>query len=186
MSLREFAKNHHPRTDKYDLGYIETFYDELFTPRSADVKNLLEIGIYKGDSILLWRDFFPNAIITGADITQCPRLHSESRVEVFYENAYTHNFVDKFPKNHFDIIIDDGPHTFESMQFFLKNYLELVQPGGLLILEDIINPAWTPELVKLIDPAVSKITAVDLRGKQHTDKLLQDWKNGLDVIIVEK
>jgi SAM-dependent methyltransferase len=186
MSLTEFAKNHHPRTDKYDLGYIDEFYHELFAPRVHAVKNLLEIGVYQGNSILLWRDFFPHASITGVDINQCPRLHSEPRVNVFYENAYAQSFVDKFPKNLFDVIIDDGPHTFESMEFFLKNYLALVKPGGLLILEDIINPAWTPELLKLIDPGVSKVTVVDMRGKQLNANLLQDWKNGLDVIIVEK
>jgi predicted O-methyltransferase YrrM len=186
MTLNQFAKNHYPRTDKYDLGYTDGFYHDLLSPRVDSVKNLLEIGISEGHSIMLWRDFFPHASITGVDVNPCPRLHSEPRINVFYENAYTQNFVDKFPKNLFDVIIDDGPHTFETMQFFLTNYLPLVKDGGLLILEDIIDPAWTPELLKSIDPNVSKVTTFDMRGKQNNSWLLDLWKNGLDVIVVEK
>jgi predicted O-methyltransferase YrrM len=187
MTLNQFAKNHHPRTDKYDLGYIDEFYHDLFSPRVNSVTNLLEIGTSEGHSVMLWRDFFPNALINCVDINPCPEyLRTEPRINAFSEDAYTHNFVDKFPKKFFDIVIDDGPHTFETMQFFLTNYLPLVKPGGLLILEDIIDPAWTPELLKLIDPNVSKVTTFDMRGKQNNGWLLDRWKNGLDVIVVEK
>lgn len=54
-------------------------------------------------------------------------------------DAYTHTTLNTIKKNEgkFDIIIDDGPHTWESQKWFLKNYYELLNPGGVLICEDI-------------------------------------------------
>jgi hypothetical protein len=37
----------------------------------------------------------------------------------------------------FDIIIDDGPHTWESQEWFFKNYYNLLNDGGVLLCEDI-------------------------------------------------
>ena len=72
------------------------------------------------------------------------------------------------------------------MEFFLKNYLPLVKSKGILILEDIVEVSWTPELLKLIDPSVGTITVRDMREKQFIPAWLEYWKKGLDIIIVEK
>ena len=37
----------------------------------------------------------------------------------------------------FDIIIDDGPHTWESQKWFFENYYDLLNEGGVLLCEDI-------------------------------------------------
>jgi len=37
----------------------------------------------------------------------------------------------------FDVIIDDGPHSWESQVWFFKNYDTLLNDGGVLVCEDI-------------------------------------------------
>jgi autotransporter strand-loop-strand O-heptosyltransferase len=37
----------------------------------------------------------------------------------------------------FDIIIDDGPHTWKSQKWFFENYYDLLNDGGVLFCEDI-------------------------------------------------
>lgn len=98
-------------------------------------------------------------------------------------NAYNIPTVDETPDN-LNVIIDDGPHTYESMEFFLRNYIKKLAPGGILVLEDITNISWTPNLVKLI-PKTHRVTVHDMRWKQLDPQLMRLWQKGLDVIVVE-
>ena len=185
-SLIDFTKNFTPLTDKYGLGYITEFYADLFEPIQTKTKRLLEIGIYNGSSLLLWQNYFPNATIFGLDINYCPEVEGKERIIPMYKNAYTSETVQDLSAEPFDVIIDDGPHTFESMVFFLTNYLPLVASGGILVLEDIVDTSWTPELLKLIDPNVGTVTVHDMRGKQFVPEWLDHWQKGLDVIVIRK
>ena len=184
MSINEYKDIHN--TDKFTLGYVDEFYDMLFTPIRNDVKNVLEIGIQYGPSIKLWRDFFPNAQICGADIGKLVDLSGEDRITAYYSDAYTKTMSNSFEDNKFDIIIDDGPHTYESMVFFLQNYLSKVKPGGYLVVEDIIDCSWTPKLLEIIDKDLADVVVYEMKGKQKTDELLARWSNGLDVIVVKR
>jgi len=186
MSLIELAKNLKPRTDKYDLGYINEFYEKLFHSRRSTVENLLEIGVHQGASILLWKEYFYKAKILGVDIKECLSIKNQDRINHIVGNAYSVEFCNQFEDKSFDIIIDDGPHTFESMVFFLSNYIKKVKSGGLLILEDIIDPIWTPKLISLIDPNIGSITVHNMGAKILDQQLKKYWeKNGLDVVVIE-
>jgi hypothetical protein len=46
------------KTDKYELGYIDNLYTELFDVYKNAPINFLEIGVQNGDSILMWKDYF--------------------------------------------------------------------------------------------------------------------------------
>lgn len=188
MNLIDFCNLNRPNTDKYDLGYIHEFYDHFFSKNKETVKNVLEIGIYYGRSIELWRNYFNNATIYGVDVNYCSGLEHYDRIIQKIGDAYSFNLVNTFEKESFDIVIDDGPHTFDSMVFFILHYLDLVKPGGLLVLEDIINPNWTPLLLYVLNlkSPNSKVHVYDMRNKQKTEYLTNLWKNGLDVIVVEK
>ena len=41
-------------------NYTSLYY-ELFSEKRADIHSLLEIGIFRGASVKMWRDFFFNA-----------------------------------------------------------------------------------------------------------------------------
>ena len=185
MELLDLVNSEDTGTDKVQLGYFETFYDKLFSPRKYTARNILEIGISHGHSILLWRNFFPNATIHAVDVNGCEAINNQERINPIIRDAYSLQFVDQLEKNYFDIIIDDGPHTFESMVFYIQNYIHLVKDGGVLVLEDIINTNWTPILLKMIDPSFN-VTVFDMRNKQRDPSFLENWKGGLDVIVVEK
>lgn len=169
------------QTDKFDLGYIDCFYQRLLGGR--EVRRLLEIGMYRGESIRLWHQAFPAAEIFGADIHPCPAVADLDRVVQLVGDAYTPEFATGLPT--FDVIIDDGSHTYDSMAFFLQHYLPLLNAGGVMVLEDIVDPAWTPDLLLLI-PGQCRVEVVDMRGKQKTPELLAKWQYGLDVIIIQK
>lgn len=188
----------HP-TDKFNLGYVDTFYQKHFESRKETTESILEIGIYGGDSILLWHDYFTNAKVYGLDIERRPdRIEfqnpSQRLVLLDQVDAYSKQTVDALKRmepNGFDIVIDDGPHTFESMVFYVMNYLPLVKKGGVFVLEDIIDPNWTPILRDLADVILQLLAPeshrfkYDMRGLQKTQFLYNHWMKGLDVLVIE-
>ena len=48
----------------------------------------------------------------------------------------------------FDLIIDDGPHTLDSMIFFVTHYLPLLNETGVLVIEDIPDITWINILIQ--------------------------------------
>jgi len=187
MNLLEFINSNKSlyNYDKLELGFINEFYNDLLSPIRNDVKNVLEIGIQNGNSIMCWRDFFTNAEIYGMDINYCKLLENKSRVTQIIRDAYTLDSVNYFTDKKFDIIIDDGPHTFESMKFFIQNYLGLLNNNGIAIIEDIVDTTWTKKLCDLIDPNL-QVSAIHMAEKQLTEWHRNKWRAGLDVIVVKK
>jgi len=54
-------------------------------------------------------------------------------------DAYTFDMIKLLEEKEgkFDVIIDDGPHTWSSQDWFFRNYYSLLNKGGVLMCEDI-------------------------------------------------
>jgi hypothetical protein len=74
----------------------------------------------------------------------------------------------------FDIIIDDGPHTLESMIFFIENYSKLLEEDGILVVEDVQSIEWIEDLKKVVPESLKQYICVyDLReNKKRYDDIL--------------
>lgn len=168
MELQELIKTKHYITDKFDGHCYLGTYNSLFSPAMQDnVKNVLEVGIQQGHSLLVWRDLFLNAKVYGADIDLSALIinANEPRISVAGGNAYDLNFIkNNYSDIKFDVIIDDGPHTLESMLFFASHYSSLLAPNGIMVVEDIPVFEWTTSIKNALPEHLkSKSHAVDLR-----------------------
>ena len=166
-------------TDKNTCHSYITTYERLFSSKKMLKNNILEIGIGEpkqnkenGGSIKLWNDYFLNSTIYALDILDISNINNSiqnnERIKLITSvNAYDTNFIEnKFIKNDikFDILIDDGPHTLDSMIFFVKYYLPLLNSEGILVIEDIPDINWINILVQNIPEEYRKfIEIVDLR-----------------------
>jgi len=74
----------------------------------------------------------------------------------------------------FDIMIDDGPHTLESMIFFIENYSKLLEDDGILVVEDVQSIEWIEQLTNVVPENLKKyIFVYDLReNKDRYDDIL--------------
>jgi len=164
-------------TDKGTIHSYLQIYENLFNNKRYTALNILEVGIYKGRSIQLWRDYFYNADIYGIDINDISVITNkyalnDKNVKLFTNtDAYsyefiTKNFIDKNIK--FDILIDDGSHVLISHILFLVKYIGLIAENGILIIESIqdINEI---EILKLFVPyELEKYVEIyDLRDNKH-------------------
>ena len=142
--MNEIADNN--LTDKNTAhSYFDT-YEKLFTPIRKTASNILEIGIYTGGSIQLWRDFFINAQIYAVDICdmdfiQKNSIKNDDHITLFTNtNGYDDNFIQQnFINNNikFDLIVDDGPHSLQSVIECVIKYSQLLTDNGILVIEDI-------------------------------------------------
>ena len=172
-------------TDKNDLGYLEHFYDEFFEKIQNTPISLMEIGVYNGGSIKLWKDYLhPDSNICAADINYFDHIEGTTSI---IGDMYSYDQVSKFSDEHFDLIIDDGPHSFESFVLVMQRYFSKLKKGGTLIIEDIIVSSWVTPLVELSKSlGYSNCEVIDMTGKQKTQELLDRWKNGLFILRLTK
>ena len=95
-----------------------------------------------GASLRVWKDYFSNAEIFGADIDKNILL-SEDRIKTFYVDQLDANSIKQMwssiNKKNFDLIIDDGLHDYEAAKsLFFASYSKL-KKGGIYIIEDVKN-----------------------------------------------
>ena len=159
------------RTDKNTIHSFLELYHSLFNEIRDSVKKVLEIGICYGGSIKLWNDYFPNAEIHGMDIIGPESIWKEifGKEKIILHigvDSYTETVVNTLPMD-FDIIIDDGPHTLESMISVVNLYIPLLAVNGMLIIEDIQDINWVNEIIKHVPKKlIDHITLHDLRDKK--------------------
>lgn len=140
------------------------FYSQIFEKFRYDEINLFELGLgtnninidssmgengIPGASIFGWQEYFKNGHIFGADIdTGC--LFNTDKIKTFFCDQTDPWIIKQTWDNKnldfkFDIIIEDGLHTFNSNVTFFENSYHKLKKHGIYIIEDIYNdeiPNW--------------------------------------------
>jgi SAM-dependent methyltransferase len=131
-------------TDKHDFKVLNQFmeqYDPVLEPWVHENIKLLELGIHKGGSLLLWRDYFPKGTIVGIDINVPKDFPQEERISLFEgsqtDTGFLSEVATKMAPGGFDIVIDDASHIGEfTKQSFWHLFDNHLKPGGLFVIED--------------------------------------------------
>ncbi len=125
-------------TDKVSHGFT-AFYDRHLRAQRKRIAKILEIGIFGGSSLYMWRDYFPNAVIHGMDVAAV-KLDSADRITTYVgdqeDRATLQALIDNTGTD-FDLILDDGGHTMAQQQTSLGCLFPHVRPGGYYVVEDI-------------------------------------------------
>ena len=164
-------------TDKNTVHSYLPLYQELLKNKKHTAKNVLEIGIgdfgeKNGGSIKIWKEYFINATIYGLDILPKERVLDEllnddrvilhTSTDAYNSDFFKANFLDKNIRC--DFMLDDGPHTIESMKQFIRLYSQIMTEDGILIIEDIQSPEWIDILKQEVPEHLkSFIKVYDLR-----------------------
>jgi hypothetical protein len=169
MSLEDIVDN--SRTDKNTFHSYLPLYQKLLASKKETAKNVLEVGICSGGSIKLWSDFFVNANVYGLDIMSIENVWEgiKKRGIILYtsSDAYNHNFFTTNFLNRnikFDFMLDDGPHSLESMIQFIQLYSQVMTDDGILIIEDVQSWEWVDVLKRHVPEHLKQFIKVyDLR-----------------------
>jgi len=131
-------------TDKNGIhSYAVHMYTELFARKRFTAEKVLEIGVWTGGSLVVWRDYFSKAKIYGIDniIPPVMPLVFEDRIIQITADAYSDEVINSI-EGDFDIIIDDGPHSLDSMIISVQKYLPKLKSDGIFVIEDLKEPSW--------------------------------------------
>lgn len=175
--LKQLVNN--VKTDKNTTHSYLDLYEKLLCTKKNTARNILEIGIgYPGDnggSIKLWHDYFINANIYTLDIQHIndvwdeiknkDRINIFTSIDAYDEINFKEIFLDKNIK--FDMMLDDGPHSLESMKQFIKLYSQIMTEDGILMIEDVQAIEWLDELKDVVPENLKKyIRCYDLRANK--------------------
>ncbi len=115
-------------------------YEQLLAPLRRRSFTLLELGVWNGHSLEMWRDAFPRATVVGIDL-QPPDMDLGPRVHIVSGDQSDAALMQRVREEHapagFDVIIDDASHfgvlTARSLQILYSQHL---RRGGLYCIED--------------------------------------------------
>jgi SAM-dependent methyltransferase len=115
-------------------------YEQVLAPYRYRRCSILELGVWDGDSLAMWRNCLPRATIVGLDLNP-PDLDLGRRVHIVRGDQTDGELLGRVRQEHapngFDVVIDDASHlgltTARSLQ---QLYREHLRSGGVYCIED--------------------------------------------------
>lgn len=147
-STRNYFVNYLSRTDEkalYKMAHYAGVYDRVLGPWMGQKVNFLEIGVFKGGSLRMWRDFFaPRSKMTFIDYDPaCKALEipgTDIRIGDQSDVAFlTQTAAECGP---FDVIVDDGSHMCDHQIISFQTLWRHLKDGGLYVVEDTHSSYW--------------------------------------------
>ena len=119
--------------------YFDAYHRHFGKFVGSDV-NVLEIGVYSGGSLEMWRHYFgPGCHVYGVDIEKACKCYEDESTTIFIgdqgDRDFWRSFKEKAPA--IDILIDDGGHRTEQQIVTLEEMLPHLRPGGVYLCEDV-------------------------------------------------
>lgn len=133
-----FLKNDGRLIHKWD-HYFD-IYERHFRKYVGEEIVVLEIGVFHGGSLRMWKDYFGDrAKIYGIDINpRCKELE-EDNVEILIGSQSDWGFLKELKKTipRIDILIDDGGHTMKQQIITFQELFDHVKDDGVYLCEDV-------------------------------------------------
>lgn len=143
-SLQEyFERNTGNCIDKW-LHYFE-IYDFWFNKYISKPVVILEIGVYQGGSLNMWRNYFgKEAQIFAIDINPLCKQFESKNTKIFIGSQEDRDFLREVKSQipEVDIVIDDGGHTMNQQIVSFEELYGHVKDGGIYLCEDLHTSYW--------------------------------------------
>lgn len=139
IAMKQFTKLGEKATDKYWLHQYTPLYDRHIGHKRNDECKILEIGVFRGASLALWKEAFTKAKVYGIDITDKWKELTPKDAKVFMGDQTDMQFLknEVIPNGKYDIIIDDGGHSPSQMQASFKALWDSLNDKGVYVIEDL-------------------------------------------------
>lgn len=133
-------------TDKGSVHDYISVYEEILKPYIETEINVLEIGIFKGNSLRLWERYFTKAKVYGIDCDEQPHcgmadlrpMINSGKHNIVICDATNADAVEKYFKDiKFDVIIEDAAHNIEQQIQIFNVFKKYLSEGSIYISEDI-------------------------------------------------
>lgn len=142
--LEQYFKENNGRLINKWQNYFDV-YERYFAPYRNKEVVILEIGVFHGGSLQMWKSYFgERAKIYGIDINpRCKELE-EANIHIFIGSQSDPIFLQEV-KNQIpdiDILIDDGGHTMRQQIVSFEMLFDKVKDNGIYLCEDTMTSYW--------------------------------------------
>lgn len=158
-------------TDKWGKHNYTPVYYYLFKNRRESIKKVLEIGTAEGAGLFMFREFFPNATIYGAEIDQkrVDMMSVQKRIKVYQcdQSKITdlNKIITKVGRD-VDIVIDDGSHNPNDQFNTCLIIGKVLKKGAIYIIEDVADASMVYDLPSHWNYEVKRV------GTRYDDQLI--------------
>ncbi|HEX7777738.1 MAG TPA: class I SAM-dependent methyltransferase [Vicinamibacterales bacterium] len=137
------------------IHYFDIYTRHLAKFVGTDVR-VMEIGVYSGGSLGMWREYFgPKCHVYGVDVQEACKAYEDENTTILIGDQADRQFWQtvKSRSPEIDVLIDDGGHLPEQQVVTLEEMLPQLRPGGVFICEDVhgIRNAFTAYTAGLVD-----------------------------------
>ena len=142
--LEKYFKNNKKRLIHKWAHYFD-IYDRHFSRYRGKEIVILEIGVFHGGSLQMWKEYFGEKVkIYGIDINPRCKFLEEENIEIIIgsqsDRKFLHELKEKIPM--IDILIDDGGHTMEQQKVTFEVLFDHVKEDGIYLCEDVHTSYW--------------------------------------------
>lgn len=169
VAFEQFTKNGFASTDKYWHNNYIHYYDIcLANLRDRHIK-ILEIGVKRGASLLLWKKAFPKAQVFGVDkedVSNAKILKKNKDLKLLIGDQSNAEFLKTVAEEGpFDLIIDDGSHIPQDILTSLEILWPNVALQGWYVIEDVwFKKKYAAERPILMNRMIEMINDMCLRN----------------------
>ena len=133
---------------KSDKGNVHSYlpvYEEILAPYRNKAKNILEIGLFNGASLLMWEQYFSGKVF-GVDCDVKPHggmadlteLIESGKHNIWIMDAEDPAQLEKWFKGiKFDVVIEDAAHHIEQQINIYHNMKPYLAEGSIYVVEDV-------------------------------------------------
>lgn len=157
MTLHELGQKH--GTDKWDISHSfmgESYlhiYERYLEPLRGMPIKLLELGVRNGNSLRMWKEYFPSAQIYGVDFIPSCKQQEEDRIEILIasqdDDIRLGALADR--AGGFDVVLDDASHINHLTHTSFRILFPRLKPRGFYIMEDL-GMSWVDMSRHVDDP----------------------------------
>jgi hypothetical protein len=133
-----FEQNENRLINKFN-HYFD-IYEKHFNKYKNKKITIVEIGVFQGGSLQMWRNYFGNeAIIWGIDIDPNCKSLEENNNHILIGSQEDPKFLESIIEKigPIDILIDDGGHTQNQQIVSLEILLKYIKDDGIYLCEDV-------------------------------------------------
>jgi len=114
-------------------------YHRHFSRFRGESITMIEIGIFNGGSLKMWKDYFgPKATIVGVDINPGCKKYEEPGIEIVIGDQADPKFLQELSNRYpnFSVVIDDGGHRMDQQITTLEELYLPMHNDGVYLCED--------------------------------------------------
>lgn len=142
--LEKYFNNNSARLINKWHHYFDV-YDRHFSKYRNKEVHILEIGVFQGGSLQMWKDYFGDkAKIYGIDINPLCKNLEEENVKIFIgsqkDKKFLNEVISSIPP--IDILIDDGGHTMQQQIVSFEELFYKIKDDGVYLCEDCHTSYW--------------------------------------------